>query len=182
LKGCHVVTPTLFSQADAIVVLGAAVWPGGVPSPALRRRLLHAVSLWRQGRADRLVLSGGIGTHPPAEADVMYRLARAEGVPAACLIREPTATSTWHNATACAALLNPQGWGRVIVVSDRYHLRRALLAFRYCGLEAVGSAADAGCSKPDWYTRLREVIALPWYVIRLRGLGGRPHRVHGARR
>lgn len=175
-------TRPLFSQADAIVVLGAAVWPGGVPSPALCRRLRHAVSLWRQGRANRLVLSGGVSTHPPAEAEVMYQLARAEGVPAACLIREPTATSTLHNATACAALLNPQGWGRVIVVSDRYHLRRALLAFRHCGLDAVGSAADAECGKPNWYTRLREVVALPWYAIRLRWLGGHGHRIHGVHR
>jgi uncharacterized SAM-binding protein YcdF (DUF218 family) len=53
---------------------------------------------------------------------MMYRLARAEGVPAACLILEPTAISTRHNATACVALLNPRGWVRVIVVSDRYHL------------------------------------------------------------
>ena len=66
---------------DVIVVLGAAVWPGGQPSPALQRRILHAVDLWQQGYAVYLLVTGGVGKYPPAEAAVMQRLAVAHGIP-----------------------------------------------------------------------------------------------------
>ena len=56
---------------DVIVVLGAAVWPGGQPSPALQCRVLHAVDLLQRGYALHLLVTGGVGQYPPAEAEVM---------------------------------------------------------------------------------------------------------------
>ncbi|WP_300535496.1 ElyC/SanA/YdcF family protein, partial [uncultured Mameliella sp.] len=53
------------------LVLGASVRPDGRPSPALTRRVAHAVALWQAGRVGTLVLSGGVRTHPPAEAEGM---------------------------------------------------------------------------------------------------------------
>jgi len=67
-------------KADVIIVLGAAVWAGGVPSPALRRRALHAVELFQQGLSDVLIVSGGIGKNPPSEARIMRRLAVQQGI------------------------------------------------------------------------------------------------------
>ena len=66
---------------DVIVVMGAAVWPSGVPSPALKRRLDHGVFLWQKRYSENLLLTGGTGRFPPAEALVMRRLALAAGVP-----------------------------------------------------------------------------------------------------
>ena len=73
---------------DAIVVLGAAVWPGGQPSPALQRRVMHAVDLLQQGYAAYLLVTGGVGKYPPTEAEVMQRLAVAHGIPRRCVLRE----------------------------------------------------------------------------------------------
>ena len=54
--------------ADAVVVLGAAVWPGERPSPALQRRIDRGVELWQAGRAPVLVPTGGLGRYPPSAA------------------------------------------------------------------------------------------------------------------
>ena len=48
---------------DVIVVLGAAVWPGAQPSPALQRRILHAVDLLQRGYAAHLLVTGGVGKY-----------------------------------------------------------------------------------------------------------------------
>jgi len=154
---------------DVIVVLGAAVWPGGQPSPALRRRVLHAVDLLQRGYASHLLVTGGVGTHPPAEAAVMQRLAVAHGIPRASIVQEDQATSTFESAWRCRAMLWQRSWSRVLLVTDRYHLPRALLAFRSVGIRAVGSAVPGKPARRLW-RRLsyygRERLALAWYAGR----------------
>ena len=154
---------------DVIVVLGAAVWPGGQPSPALQRRILHAVDLLQRGYAAYLLVTGGLGKYPPAEAVVMQRLAVAHGIPPQHILCEDQATSTFASALRCCDILRQRGWSRVLVVTDRYHLPRTLFAFWSCGLHAVGSAAPGKPSRRlrrRWYYYLREGLALPWYLVR----------------
>ena len=154
---------------DVIVVLGAAVWPGGQPSPTLQRRVMHAVDLLQRGYAGYLLVTGGVGKYPPAEAEVMQRLALAHGIPSKNILCEDQATSTFASALRCCDLLRQRGWSRVLVVTDRYHLPRALLAFRSCGLYAVGSAAPgtpARRLRRRWYYYLREGLAFLWYLVR----------------
>jgi len=154
---------------DVIVVLGAAVWPGGQPSPALRRRVLHAVDLLQRGYASHLLVTGGVGTHPPAEAAVMQCLALAHGIPRASIVLEDQATSTFESAWRCRDMLWQRGWSRVLLVTDRYHLARALLAFRSVGIRAVGSAVPGKPARrlwQRWSYYCRERLALAWYVGR----------------
>ena len=156
-------------SCDVIVVLGAAVWPGGQPSPALRRRVLHAVDLLQHGYATHLLVSGGVGKYPPAEAEVMQRLAVAHGIPHANIVLEDQATSTFESALRCRDILWQRGWSRVLIVTDRFHLARALLAFRSFGVHAVGSAAPGKPARRLWkrsYYYLREGLALAWYLAR----------------
>ena len=61
---------TSVPPADCIVILGAAVWPGGQPSFVLRDRIARAAELYHQGIADKIICSGGVGHNPPAEAEV----------------------------------------------------------------------------------------------------------------
>ena len=85
-------------QADAIVVLGAAVWKRGEPSPALRRRVLHAVDLMREGRSHAMLVTGGLGKYPPTEAEVMKEIAVVGGgIPPESIIMENKATSTFQS-------------------------------------------------------------------------------------
>lgn len=157
-------------EADVAVVLGAAVWAHGRPSPTLWRRTMHAVALAQSGAAGHLLLTGGVGRHPPSEAAVMRGVAERAGVAASRLVLEETATTTLESARACARIIAERGWTRVLVVTDRYHLARSLLAFRHFGVRARGSAPPEPGDTAAWtwlLLHLRELVAIPWYLLRL---------------
>lgn len=154
------------------VVLGAAVWPGGVPSPTLRRRVDHAVRLIAERPDARLLLTGGVGRHPPSEAEVMARAAEQAGVPRERMLLEERATNTRESARRCFELLRDDACDEVWIVTDAYHQRRARLAFRRVGL-AVRAASPAEAGHAGRYRRmrrwLREWIGLAWYWLTFRG-------------
>ncbi len=162
--------PEVCTPYEVIVVLGAAVWPAGQASPALQRRVLHAITLMQHGVAPCLLLTGGIGTYPPSEAQVMQHLAQQHGIPGSSMVLEEQATSTFESAMRCSQLLRQHGWSRVLLVTDRYHLLRALLAFRGFGVRAAGSAVPGKPARRRWKrcaTYAREGCALVWYLFRL---------------
>jgi uncharacterized SAM-binding protein YcdF (DUF218 family) len=153
---------------DAIVVPGCKVWAGGQPSNALRRRVTHAVSLYHQGRAPYIITTGGVGTHPPAEAQVAADIARSGGVPDTAILCEDRSTNTRENASFAAALTHQgapiSGW-HVLVVSDAYHAWRCARLFG-----AHFGRATARGSTPGWRLRvrgsLREVISIVLGMLR----------------
>jgi uncharacterized SAM-binding protein YcdF (DUF218 family) len=154
-------------RVDAIVVLGCSVWPGGRPSPALYARTQHAIELYRAGYASHLILTGGVGQNPPAESEVMRRLARAAGVPAEALLLDETSHSTEENLANTKELMDQRGWRSALIVSDPFHLLRAETMARDLGIEAFGSPASDSptFTIPHlrvWYTS-REAVALVWY-------------------
>ncbi len=152
------------APADALVVLGARVLPGGVPSGALRARTEHAVALYHRGLAPRLVFSGGVGENPPSEARVMLALATRLGVPAEACVLEEGSHSTDDNARLTSRLLHELGARRVVVVSDPYHLLRARNSFRLYGWEVATSPALETERNIDTLDRIywtvREAVAL----------------------
>ena len=152
-----------------IIVLGAAVWKGGKPSPAIIRRVLHAVNLLNAGRARFLIFTGGLGKHPPTEAIVMKAVAKKEGVQEEKMVLEEKATSTYESAMNCIKIMRDRSWSKAIIVSDSYHVFRSVFLFRLLGVKAVGSSAPGGReSNPIWkwaYYYLREIAAIPWYLI-----------------
>jgi uncharacterized SAM-binding protein YcdF (DUF218 family) len=158
-------------SGDAIVVLGSAVWPGEQPSPSLARRIGRGVELWQAGLAPVLVPSGGVGRFPPAEAEVMARVARSGGVPDAALVLDAEATSTSESAEKIGVLAATHGWQRVILVSEPYHLRRASLLFKTQGLD-VETACAPWSDQPftNIYQTLREAGGLLVGAIGIRTL------------
>lgn len=122
--------------AQAIVVLGARVHPGGVPSSALRARVERGVMLFQRGLAPWLVFSGGVATHPPAEALVAQKLARSLGIPASACLVETQSRTTHQNAVLTARLLRARGLTRILLVSDPFHLFRAVRHFWWEGIDA----------------------------------------------
>ena len=155
------------TQSDVIVVLGAAVLPGGRPSPSLRRRVLHGVSLLHEGRASFLIVSGGLGKHPPAEAEVMMAVAMEHGVPASSIVLDRAATTTWESAVECRRIMKARDWSTAVVVSDPYHLPRALILFRFAGISAITSGparGRGGTALRRWiYMHIREAVALTYW-------------------
>ncbi len=154
---------------DAAIVLGAMVRPDGSPSPALARRVLHAVGLAHAGRVGHLLMTGGPVSHPLPEAWAMRDLAVAAGMPSERVSIEDRARNTIDNALLSAAIVRARGWRRLAVVTDAYHLPRATYIFRRCGLEVAGIPAfPAGRPGREWWLAwLREAGALPWTVLRV---------------
>lgn len=146
---------------DAIVVLGCRVMPSGEPSPALRRRTMHAVRLYRTGRAPKIVFTGGVGDHGGSEARAAASVALAAGVPASAIVLEERATSTYESAVLVAGLIGPR---RVLLVTDAYHVLRTerVFARRFGDVAAVGST---GTAEVRVYGALREVAALAAYAL-----------------
>ncbi len=112
---------------DAIVVLGCRVTSDGEPSRALARRARRAAQLWAEGRAPILVMTGGVGDHPPSEARAAAAVARRLGVPESAIVLEEASTSTAENARFARTLVTAT---RVLVVTDAFHAARAARIFR----------------------------------------------------
>ena len=157
-------------KADVIIVLGAAVWAGGVPSPALRRRVLHAVELFQRGLSDALIVSGGIGKNPPSEARIMRRLAQKHGISEDKIVMEESARSTLDSAVVCSQILRKNRWSRALLVTDCYHITRAAILFRLCGIDVALSTPEFMGFGPQrwkwWAWHFREFMALLWNLLR----------------
>lgn len=123
-----------FEVADAIVVLGAPLGPGGRLTPILEERVAAAAALFQAGAGRHVVATGGV-THgaPRAEADALAEGLTAAGIPDVLVERD--ALTTVENARFTARMLEPLGARRVWIVTQPFHGRRAALLFRRAGLE-----------------------------------------------
>jgi uncharacterized SAM-binding protein YcdF (DUF218 family) len=146
---------------DAIIVAGARVWSDGEPSLSMLRRTRRGADSWKHGQAPLLVLTGGVGDHPPAEATVMAAIAERHGVPRSAMLLEAESRTTEENARNAHRLL---GARRVLVVTDAYHVLRCELIYsRYFDdFSVVG--VDVGW-RPPVRGAMREVFALGWHGL-----------------
>ena len=127
---------------DAIVVLGAAQY-NGRPSPVLRARLNHALSLYREGHAPRIIVTGGMGRgDTTSEATVSRRFLVTHGVPSEVVIVRPQGRSTQASMTAVGEWLEEQGLHRVLLVSDPFHMFRLRMEARRTHVEAYTSPTE----------------------------------------
>lgn len=155
---------------DLIVVLGAQVRAGGRPSRALVARARHAGLMYSSGGAGPIVVSGGVGEHPPSEAEVMAAILREQGVPEASILREAASLSTRHSAHHVAVLARGLDATGATLVTDPLHCVRAASAFRAEGLRV---RAEPATESPMWREPrerlgqfLRESGAVVWYGLR----------------
>lgn len=136
-------------RSDAIVVLGAAQYDG-TPSPVLRQRLDHALDLYRDGVAGRIVLTGGKQAGDRfTEAYAGYRYLTGRGVPGDDLLVVTDGSSTWDSLRAAERVLHREGLDRVTLVSDSYHSRRLLGVAGEVGLDAGVSPSGAAPTVPE---------------------------------
>ncbi len=153
---------------DAAIVLGAMIGPDGRPSPALARRVAHAIDLARSGRAGFLVMSGGPVRHPVPEAHVMRDMAEAAGIAPERILVEDRSVNTIGNARLTRPLIEARGWTRLLVVTDACHIPRALYVFHRFGM----AVRPVAVMPPEWPGRewwgawLREAAAMPWTILR----------------
>src|SRR4051794_20336989 len=125
--------------SDAIVVLGAAQYDGR-PSAVLAARLDHAMTLYRDGIAPRIVVTGGRRAGDRfTEATAAATYLHDHGVPDQAILRETTGRSSWESLSASARFLKERGLTHVVLVSDPYHSARIKAIAGEVGLHAVTS-------------------------------------------
>lgn len=156
------------APADVAIVLGAAV-RGREPSPVFAARIDHAVALYRRGRVERLVFTGGLGAgEQEAESEVARRYAVRAGVPEGRMAVETRSTITYENLREARALLPPDSAARVLIVSDPLHMRRAVTMARDLGLDAHPAPTPTSRYR-SWRTRAgflgREVFFYSLYLL-----------------
>lgn len=119
-------------RADAIVVLGAAQYDGR-PSPVLRARIDHALSLFNRKLAPRLIVTGGRGEgDTTSEAAVARNYALRRGVPDSAILLESSGRTTEESIRAVASILESRDLNSAVLVSDPAHMFRLwILAHRF---------------------------------------------------
>jgi uncharacterized SAM-binding protein YcdF (DUF218 family) len=125
--------------ADVILVLGAAEYRGK-PSPILEARLNHALFLYLQGLAPRIITTGGKGGDPMfTEGEVGRAYLSRHGIPSEAIIVESEGETTVHSTAAAAEIMRRMDLHSCIVVSDGYHIYRVKRMLQFQGIDVYGS-------------------------------------------
>ncbi|MFI1381671.1 vancomycin high temperature exclusion protein [Embleya sp. NPDC020886] len=156
--GGRVRTPANVPYQDVTMVLGAGVH-GDRPSDLLARRLDVALGLYRTGRTRVILVSGDGGGNRYDETGVMRRYLAERGIPQHRIVTDESGFSTWES---CIRAKRVYGIDRVIVVTQSFHLRRALGLCKAAGISAYGVPDESftwGHVGPTVYGTGREVLA-----------------------
>ncbi len=153
--------------ADVIVVLGAAEYRGR-PSPVLEARLNHALFLYLQHMAPRILTTGGSGGDPTfTEGEVSRAYLSRHNVPSEAIIAETEGSSTVESTLAASEIMRRMNLKSCIVVSDGYHIYRVKKMLESEGMSVYGSPRP-GEPRDDWGQRwlyFRQAIAYQMWRI-----------------
>ena len=142
-------------QYDAIIVLGCSVRPDGSPSAMLADRMDEAIELYRKGCAPVLLVTGDESENY-SEIAVMKAYALERGVPEAAILEDGKGYSTYESMSRASREF---GLKKVLVVTQRYHLPRALYIGSRFGIDADGAAAFEIIYSGQLMRDIREVAA-----------------------
>ncbi|MDA0185012.1 YdcF family protein [Solirubrobacter phytolaccae] len=131
--------PKEVPRAQAALVLGAQVMPNGAPSSMLSDRITAAAELYKAGRVDKLLLSGDHGRKQYDEVGTMRDILLKQGIPAEDIFTDHAGFDTWDSAQRAKRVFAAHS---VVVVTQKFHMARALYDARKAGLDATGYAAD----------------------------------------
>lgn len=139
------------TQTDAIIVLGAAQWDGQ-PSPVLKARLDHAISLYNKGLAPSVILTGGVGEGEQlSEAEVSKNYVVKHSIPDSSILMEQGGHTSLQSIKAAKQMMDERGMVSAILVSDPFHMLRILRMAKDCGIQAYGSPTRTSpISKNRW--------------------------------
>lgn len=130
---------SLEKDADCILVLGAGVRRDGSPSPMLEDRILTGIDLYNKGVSDRLIMSGDHSTKGYDEVNTMKRYAVEKGIPSEHIFMDHAGISTYDSIYRAKEIFQAD---KIIIVTQQYHLYRAIYTARALGIEAYGVSAD----------------------------------------
>ena len=123
------------------IVFGAGVWEDGTPTPMLADRVQAAVDLYKAGRASKLLMTGDNSSADYNEVKAMQEYAEAQGVPTNNIILDYAGFSTYESCYRAKEIF---GITQAVLVTQNFHLARAVYTCRQLGVEAIGLGT------PDW--------------------------------
>jgi SanA protein len=126
-------------HAQAALVLGAQVYRDGRPSIMLADRVTAAAALYKAGRVDKLLLSGDHSRKNYDEVGTMRRILLEQGIPPEDIFTDHAGFDTWDSAQRARRVFDVK---TAVVVTQRFHMARALYDARRAGLTVTGFAAD----------------------------------------
>jgi len=144
------------ADVDCILVLGCKVGADGTLSHMLEDRLRQGVALYDLGAAPKLLMSGDHGTAEYDEVDAMKRYAVDANIPSSDVFMDHAGFSTYESIYRAKEVF---GVERVIIVTQEYHLYRALMIARRMGLEAYGVAVNYRTYAGQTSRDIREILA-----------------------
>lgn len=145
-------------RRSAVIVFGAGLWRDGSPTPVLRDRVTTAAQLYFEGKAEKLVMSGGNPTIYYDEPGAMRAYALTLGVPEEAIVLDYAGRRTYDT---CYRARHIFGLRQAILVTQGFHLPRALYLCNRLGIDGVGVPADQRQYRrsAQAYWNLREIPA-----------------------
>lgn len=143
--------------ADCVIVLGAGyngTPPNVTPKKVYRNRLKHGRDLFNRGMAAHIIVTE---LAPAAGAARDYLV--SEGIPESAISVEGRSISTWENLGSSQEIMREHGWESAIVVSDGFHMYRAMRMCRDLELDAEGAATPYSEIDRVWYKRIRWTLS-----------------------
>ncbi|MBQ7847708.1 MAG: YdcF family protein, partial [Clostridia bacterium] len=141
---------------DCIVVLGCYVHPSGNPSDMLADRLSVGIDLYKQGAAPKLLMSGDHGQSEYNEVVAMKQTALDAGIPSSDIFMDHAGFSTYESIYRAKEVFGAE---KILIVTQQYHLYRALHVAKALGVEAYGVSADLHSYWGQSKREVREVLA-----------------------
>ncbi len=143
------------ADIDCIIILGAGIRQNK-PTPMLEDRLLEGINLYNQNISNKIIMSGDHGTKEYDEVNIMKEYAIEKGVPSEDIFMDHAGFSTYESIYRAKEIFQAK---RIIIVTQRYHLYRALYIANQLGLEAYGVGSDPREYVGSTYREIREVLA-----------------------
>jgi Uncharacterized membrane protein len=143
-------------KVDCILILGAGIWENNKPSQMLEDRLKLGIKLYQAGAADKLLMSGDHGKKDYNEVGVMKQYAITAGVPSEDIFMDHAGFSTYESLYRARDIFQAH---KVIVVTQKYHMYRALYIGKGLGMEVYGVASDPREYAGQYKRQLREIVA-----------------------
>lgn len=149
-------TRAVSDPVDCALVLGAGVAGDGTPSWVLQDRLEEALVLYQSGRVKTIVVSGDHRTSSHDEPNAMRVWLEARGVPASAIFMDHAGFDTYSSVWRAKHVF---GATRLVIVTQRFHLPRALWMARALGMEAEGAPADRRLYRGAVWFEAREIVS-----------------------
>ena len=143
------------SDVDCIIILGAGIWEDK-PSPMLEDRLLEGIKLYQNNVSDKIIMSGDHGRKEYDEVNIMKNYAIEKGIPSENIFMDHAGFSTYESIYRARDIFKAK---KIVIVTQKYHLYRALYIANQLGIEAYGVGADPRQYVGATYRELREILA-----------------------